>query len=400
MKNCKKLICFVSFVLVLTLILHAVITPKVSAVIFDNTENKDITAENPVMKPNLVTSGSAIDIQKENTYTISTIDESVVVPFSISNAAMAMTVNANADTGTIEIYKDADTTELFHTFSLQLDEKTISDTANYFDAVGFPVSKGTTYYLKIADENKDAIYQIGLRSFSSENRVILSNTNNYGYAPSPEEYIYYQIDVSDVTLLKIYGDLVNIYGATEEGTLKVCLCEKNKTTGAYEELSKQSTLARDKYIAYEVRKGTYYLRIKTSHPLFYIKYTMTANNSKYGLSKPEAIQMEFGDTYNGFLALQAAKDTYKYYKVTIVKDRPLYLTFTGDVTAGGELEIDIFGTTSNKTKHLLASGISVSENKMPIVIDGKTTLPKGTYYIGVSKSIKKSSGSYTLKVTR
>lgn len=371
-----------------------------AAAIFD-ADDKDITDSQPVFTPHLITTGDAKDLKTKQTYTVSGISSSLVVPIRpVSGGAISISVQADASTGYVEIYEDENTNHLFHTFSLEARVQP-DNSVKYTDEVSFAADAGDTYYLKITDTVVSTRYQIGLREFPGKDATLTFGSWITGYQDKDDGYTYYHFSVAESGKVKVYVDFMNTNGKHKDGSMKIALFKGNKS----KQFSPDATYTADKYAAYQVNDGNFCLRVKSDYPLYRIRADFTPSGSpNYKKKKREAVNLEFGQTYNGFIAITATNYTvdnneFKYYKVSIVKDRPLYLTLTGDVTSGGEIVFKVTSTNTNQARYIRMSGTGVNQ-KVTLKLDGKTTLPKGTYYIGVSKSVADTSGGYTLKVTR
>lgn len=392
----------VFFVLV---VLFAILLSNYSSSVFAaaiyDADDKDITDSKPVLTPHLITTGDAQDLKTEQTYTVSGISSFILVPIRpVSGGAVSISIQADASTGYVEIYEDENAKNLYHTFSLEARVQP-DNSVKYTDEVSFPADTGDTYYLKITDTVVATRYRIGLREFPSKDATLTFGSWITGYQSKDSEYNYYKFSVAESGMVKVYVDFMNTNGKRKDGNMEITLLKGSKS----KTYSSPATYNASKYAAYQVNDGDFCLQIKSSYPLYRIRADFTPSGSvTYKKKKKEAVNLEFGQTYKGFIAISATNYTvdnneFKYYKVTIAKDCPLYLTLTGDVTSGGEIVFKITSTNTNQARYIRMSGTGVNQ-KVTLKLDGKTTLPKGTYYIGVSKSVPNTSGGYTIKVTR
>ncbi|BBF42445.1 hypothetical protein lbkm_1127 [Lachnospiraceae bacterium KM106-2] len=187
---------------------------------------------------------------------------------------------------------------------------------------------------------------------------------------------------------------VNVKYAAKYGSY-VSLCNSKKS-----QISTKPYLGSTGETNFAVKKGTYYLKFKASADYAIVQYKNTKISEKSGSSKKRAKAIKAGKTVKGvFLPTESTKKA-DWYKVTLTKKQALKLQLKSSCGGSG----DSFQFQITPAKGLNVRGTfqknlySVNQTyTTKITSTLSSSLPKGTYYIKVTKNSKKNSGSYSIK---
>lgn len=151
-------------------------------------------------------------------------------------------------------------------------------------------------------------------------------------------------------------------------------------------------------VCFAVEKGTYYIKVSSSSELLRIKYNLTAITDISGSSKTKSRKLTAGKTYTGYLSATNKKGATDWYKIALTKSQEVDISFKGSVSSG-EIELEFYG-----------NGISGSLTRRISTMDGDSSfkpelwtsskLPKGTYYIKITKNTTNTSGYYKLQLKK
>lgn len=170
--------------------------------------------------------------------------------------------------------------------------------------------------------------------------------------------------------------------------------------------SKKKDLSEDVYAysgneykaVFAVKKGTYYIKVKSSSDILRIKYTFTSPEDKSGASKSKATKMTAGKEYTGMITASDKKGTTDWYKITLTKSQKVEFEITGNVSSGN-IKLEFYGDNISGT---ITRNIDTLNEDAGFKAETWTSdkLPKGTYYIKFTKDKDKTSGYYKIKLLK
>lgn len=264
------------------------------------------------------------------------------------------------------------------------------------------IPKKGTYYLKFSVHDSTTIYDstaipvdsyqfaFGSVFMSGANRTL---KNKVEVCSSFEDYntpVYYKVTVSKPGTITFTVD--------SEYSNYVTLCNSKKKAIS-EETS--STSVNGKF-TYAVAKGTYYVKVKTSSDYAFVKSSVKAITDTAGATKAKARKLSVNGSKKTGLVLATDKTKkVDWFKFTNPKKQKITVYFKGAINTG-KVEIEFFDS----------KGESFGTKQFSIYSDGDASfspyvgsfastsgkLPKGTYYIKVTKLTAKTSASYSIQV--
>jgi hypothetical protein len=85
-----------------------------------------------------------------------------------------------------------------------------------------------------------------------------------------------------------------------------------------------------------------------------------------------------------------------WYKITLTKSQEVDITFTGSVSSG-RISLEFYGGSIGGSVNESISSVDVDASFSPITLRSDK-VPKGTYYIKITKDSTITSGFYNLKL--
>lgn len=246
-----------------------------------------------------------------------------------------------------------------------------------------------TYYVYLGQSNKAYTSNVNLKVHyhSSEEKDLKNNIWTGSYANTADTTIYHKIVVSQSGYLKLDG--FTRQDSAKKSLNKVTLYNSSKkaisTSFTLNEASNYSNY-------YGVKKGTYYIGV-TNYGLYNLKYTFTASSDKNNSSKKKASSLKKNKTTKGLMIAGESGSKSDWYKIKIPKKKKV--KFSVKAYANGSLNIQLIAKTKNRVYYNKSHSFSSTATSKSF----SKTLPKGTYYIKVSKTgkSKTTSGYYSLK---
>lgn len=255
------------------------------------------------------------------------------------------------------------------------------------------IPKKGTYYLKfsVLDSGETVTdgYTIALSTqfYNGEDRALKNKTWTAVGNSDYTKPVYYKITVPQTGSITVNND--SLY------TAYVTLLNSSKKAISNEAYPSSTN---DYSTVFAVTKGTYYIKVTTTSELYRLKYTFKAVTDKSGTTKAKATKLTAGKTYTGVVTAADKTGKVDWYKITLTKSQKVDITFTGSVSSG-EIGIEFYG--GDISGSITDSITSVNEDSSFTAQTWTSTkLPKGTYYIKVTKAENKTSGVYNLKFNK
>ncbi len=151
-------------------------------------------------------------------------------------------------------------------------------------------------------------------------------------------------------------------------------------------------------VCFAVSKGTYYLKVDSSSELFRVKYTFKAISDVSGTTKTKAKSLTAGKSLAGVVTATDKTGKVDWYKVTLTKTQAVKITFTGSVSSGN-VKLEFYGGGISGS---ITETLDTVEEDASFAAETwtSTKLPKGTYYIKITKGTKNTSGFYNIKLNK
>jgi hypothetical protein len=336
-----------------------------------------------VLTTYVVTTGSESDIAGVKNYevTVPVDPEEIVLPITFEQKGILYFTSDFAETAAsryfdLYCYSDAECTK----------EIKVS---TYNGEIVIP--EAGTYYLKFKVNNYSDVtptdgYKINFSSkfISGEDKTLTNKVWVCSANADTQKPMYFEVDA-------IKAGSITINTESEYSTRLTLLNSSKKAIS-------DEVYNYDGKACFAVEKGSYYIKVTSSSDLLRIKSLFTALTDYSGSSKAKAKKLTAGKTYTGFLSATDKTSKVEWYKITLTKSQEVNIKFTGSVSSG-KIELELYG-----------NGFSGSITKNIDTVDedstfspqtwSSTKLPKGTYYIKITKKTTNTSGYYYLQLKK
>lgn len=344
----------------------------------------EVKAANTIT-PHILTSGSDADQSKAkmDTFKLTSND---VVPLNIKkNGCLVMNIRTNKSAMVnIAVHKKADCSDLPFYLGAQCTDYTGNKDVviNYF-------TKGT-YYLKFTENE----YNITCWLYSNETQTLKNDTAIAAYCDykHPAMATYKATKNGYITIAQ-----KKLYGMDCENSVTLCDSKGNAITDAVADHKM------DEPVVFPVKKGKTYkikiVNIEVDRKQFYqCQVKFTSRDKKYGNSKSKAQTIKLKNEALGLLYAEDKTSAVHWYKFSNTQNQKLTLTVTGHVSSGS-VKVTFYDKSGKKMgvyDHL--SSVGNVEVYDLVTVKNKSVIPKGTYYIKVQKTKKRTAATYSVLI--
>lgn len=340
------------------------------------------------LKPHVLTTGSQEDYNKSVSQQYQS-DGNRLIPVKMTESGnLYLKIYAgHSGAHPIAVYKKKDASDLPVTITCFCEE---SNSSMYYAVATKYLSKGT-YYLRLPEDT----YTITSYIYPQSSRTLKTDTWMCAYS----DYLhptYFTYKPKEDGYLTLYENALLDTGFSAG----VTLCN-SKNTPIVNTMTNHDI--NDK-IVYALKKGvTYKIKIEAtdanqSH-YYQIKAVFKNRTEKSGSKKSNAQKITFGKTGSGMVFAEDSASKADWYKITNPKNQKVKITYSGSITSG-TMQLDVYRSDGKKFgSYAIVSSVGESNEYVIVDKNGKTTLPKGTYYFRITKSRKQASGIYSLKMS-
>lgn len=144
--------------------------------------------------------------------------------------------------------------------------------------------------------------------------------------------------------------------------------------------------------SFALSKGTYYIKVTTPYQTtFQLYYHCTNVSNNFGKAFKKAKSMSFGKQYINILPANQSATKGQYFKFKLSSAKKLQLVFYVE-NSNSSFVLQVY----DSNKHQLPTSPYMMSNGGLLYIDSIEKIPKGTYYLKVSKKSAASSGCYSV----
>lgn len=315
--------------------------------------------------------------------------QSVVVPITLDEKGRLYYIYdfkneyQNQKSYYLDIYTDAACTQMaeYYNYDTYYGELDVTKTGTYY--IKFSVIDSTT--------EQDMFNYFKFSSFfvNSRNETLTSGKQIVTAFLSYDKPIYYKVTVSKP------GSISFNMQASYGGNVTLCNSKKKAIANECKSTDTEHTFV------FAVSKGTYYLKVTSSSSYAYVMQTTKGITDESGPSKEKAKTIKVNGDEVKALALSTEKSgKADWFKFTNDKKRKTIVDVVGTVACGG-LKIDFYdtkGTSWGSRYFYPANNTNGGVSTIYYILDGTEKLPKGTYYIKVSKTSAKTNATYSVGV--
>ncbi len=316
--------------------------------------------------------------QADVTVTKTSSSYTQVIPVKLNKGGFKLTVTAGTNSASAGVYTTSNSTSGQEAFAW-------AGSAYSTDVEYGSVAKSTTYYLRISSNGTGArvtINEYGMSKTLVNGRNVLSSSAGDGNSVS-----YYKINVPSRGYITL--NLKNMESTNISAYTQVYNSKLKAISGGWDYY--YSSKDAD---GIGVKKGTYYIGVKSSVDVYSVGYTFKKYGKKAGSKKSKATKIKKKKSKKGVITQGGGSQWYKF-KVTKNKAPKIYLS--GKTYSGGNYG----GLRATVYKNGKKIGGTLTLNSTFTSTGGKVTIYgsgsyKGTYQIKISK-YNTGSGAYKLK---
>lgn len=256
---------------------------------------------------------------------------------------------------------------------------------------GLVIPKAGTYYVDIiAVEENDVSFTLAADIYSSDDGRLSDGKPQLVTLLNEKDINYYEISLKSAGAVKVITTFAN----GKECMIDTAIYEK--VGGKMKVISKGSYLK--PFYVTGLKKGTYYIGISNSSDAYYsIEYKFTGVEDKSGSNKSNAAALKLGTASKGLLLISDKTSKEDWYKLTLKKDQSVTVKLSGEVS--GMIALSFYDADGDLFGNLYVDEFTTEDSAVPYAEKSKSKkLPKGTYYIKVTKTAKDTSGAYSVTV--
>lgn len=219
------------------------------------------------------------------------------------------------------------------------------------------------------------LYRTGNRTLVEKQWMAASLTENHTTA-------YYKINMTKSGYITIHGRTYQ----NSSGKLTIELCNSKKAS--LNPKTNSLTLSNEYTVYYALKKGTYYLKVTDTTKPYKLRYKVTTSKDQGGSSKTKATTLTKGTTKTDLLYINDSKSKSGWFQFTLTKSQTLSMLITNYSTR--KFEYELIAADSNVTLH----NAKFYPSNGTAIFTTSDKLPKGTYYLKVSKQSTKDAGGF------
>lgn len=290
----------------------------------------------------------------------------------------------NSDIVSITVYSDEGLTKDIAYTSLNASSKIEI-------SMGLSIPKAGTYYASVRTfEEEDIDFTIAADIYSSDDDSLTEGKSKLVTLLSNKDSNFYKITLKSQGIVKVYTTYANGKKCYADVDIYEAAGGKRKLVSKGESLAEGSVAG--------LAQGTYYIKLSNGSDSYYsIKYKFTAINDKSGDKKTKAASLKLGTGSKGLILAKDTTSKEDWYKITLNKAQHVTITFTGDVT--GDVTLSFYDSENYLFGGLYINEYTAKDSAIPYVGNGNSKkLPKGTYYVKVTKDGSSTSGAYSIKI--
>lgn len=371
------------------LILGTILVLSLTCIGKSNNQVLAATVENGFsLNPYTISTGTNEDINSATMYHF-TSDGSTLVPLTVeqsSSLVLDMHVT-NPGFVILELYKGDNKNSLPTNLPCQC----TSDRGSR-GALQVYLEKGS-YLLKFPQNT----YDVTARLFHNDGRKLKNTDIAVAYCDHLHpSYFTYQAAKSG------YLTISEAFLKNTTSSLAVILCDE--TGKELTNINIIDTLTPSD-VCYIVKKGkTYKLKLYALDvngvDYYQIQTRFTEKKDTAGTSKKKATELKFNSKASGVIYYEDSINKADWFKFTVSKKQRVQIQYTSMIPSGN-LYLTICDSKGNILVENYALNNSNSEGAFEIRNANHTSkLPKGTYYLKITKNDPKVSGYYTVKVSK
>jgi hypothetical protein len=245
-----------------------------------------------------------------------------------------------------------------------------------------------TYELSRRNDPQEISFNVNYCEVPNKDQTLKKGESVVGYLSYNLKETLYKINIEETGYIGVKMETDNPYG----GVAYMSILDSKK-----KELEKEeyANVQRKDTLYYGVKKGTYYIKVRSSIGIYTISYNYQKIKNKKTTKKADATALSVGGKAISGVVLADSKDTTaEWFKFTLKESTKIAINVSGNTNNTIRFEIE-----SDSVKFYL-SNLRITNNTKENTGTFTKALPKGTYYIKVYKGTSGSSGNYSVQVVK
>ncbi len=221
----------------------------------------------------------------------------------------------------------------------------------------------------------------------NKEQVLKQDESVFGYLSSNLKETLYKVTIEETGYISIGIESENAYANAYMSLLD----SKKKEIEQQEfvNVTKKDTMY------YGVKKGTYYIKVKSSMGIHSISYSFHKVKDNGATKKAKATVLNVGGKANtGIILADSKETTADWFKFTLKESTKVAIKISGNTNNTIRFEIE------SDSVNFFWNNLKITNNTKENTGTLSNALPKGTYYIKVYKGKSGSSGNYSIQIQK
>ncbi|WP_312368856.1 pre-peptidase C-terminal domain-containing protein, partial [Lachnoclostridium sp.] len=245
-----------------------------------------------------------------------------------------------------------------------------------------------TYELSRRNEPQEISFHVTYSEVLNKDQTLKKGETVVGYLSSDLKETLYKITIEETGYISVKMETDSPYGSIAYMSI---LDSKKK------ELEKEEyvNVQRKDTMYYGVKKGTYYIKVRSSVGIYSISYSFQKVKDNGAAKKADATALSLGGKAKSGVILADSKDTTaEWFKFTLKESTKIAINVSGNTNNTMRFEME------SDSVNFIFNNLKITNNTKERTGTFTNALPKGTYYIKVYKGTSGSSGNYSVQVTK
>lgn len=229
------------------------------------------------------------------------------------------------------------------------------------------------YELSRRNDPQEISFDVTYSEVLNKDQTLKKGETVVGYLSSNLKETLYKITIEETGYINVKMETDEPYG----GVAYMSFLDSKK-----KELEKEEyvNVQRKDTMYYGVKKGTYYIKVRSSLGIYSISYSFQKVKDNGAAKKADATTLSVGGKAMSGVILADSKDTTaEWFKFTLKESTKIEIKYSGNTNSNMRFEIE-----SDSVKFILGS-FNITNAKKEDSAKFTKALPKGTYYIKVYK---------------
>lgn len=244
-----------------------------------------------------------------------------------------------------------------------------------------------TYELSRRNEPQEISFDVTYYEVLNKEQALKSGKAATGYLSYYQKEALYKVIIEETGYIS-----VNLKSDDDYASAYLTFLDSKKKEIQKEEYVNAS---KDNTMYYGVKKGTYYIKVKSSMGIYSISYSFQKMKDNGATTKEKATALKVGaKASTGIILADSKETTADWFKFTLKESTKVSIKVSGNTNNTIRFEIQ------SDSVNFLFNNLKISNVTKENTATISKALPKGTYYIKVYKGASGTSGNYSVQVQK